>query len=393
MQSTLTDIGTIREAVQEQGFYYMEGAPPEFLDEVLAGLGTVIQTTDVSVKGEGARLVTSDQALDVHTDHYRADLITWHCVEQSDEGGVTVLVDAEVAYSTLSAGDQRALERIMLTEHRVFPDDPGSHPLVSVRNGRRKFYYSFWLVAEPQQAEEREALAAFRAALAQTPRRQIRLRPGDILVIDNGRMLHGRTAIGGNKQRLLKRFWIHAGPHATLRQQGDTMPTSTFVLPEPITPERISELVARGIDPNVAALDLSMVKMKLADPEEGKGWTPEQCEEAEVEYKRFLTLNLLYPRSIVPTTQMDTMWHYHILDTRAYHRDSERIFGGYFHHFPYFGMRGAEDEQNLANSFQNTGELYEKTFGEPIVRAGHSSCWHDCQSRCWHACSSKDKES
>lgn len=171
------------------------------------------------------------------------------------------------------------------------------------------------------------------------------------------------------------------------------MVTSTFTLPDPITPERISELVTRGIDPNVAALDLSMVKMKLADPEEGKGWSAEQCDDAEVEYKRFLTLNLLYPRSIVPTTVMDTMWHYHILDTRAYHRDSERIFGGYFHHFPYFGMRGAEDEQNLARSFENTSQLYEKTFGEPIVRAGHSSCWHDCQSRCWHACSSKDKES
>lgn len=139
MITTLPDIEVIRDAIRAQGFYHFQGAQPEVLDELLPALGLVIQTTDVTVKGDGARLVTSDQALDVHTDHYRADLIAWYCVEQSDEGGDTVLVDAEAAYSELAADHQRALERIILTEHKVFADDEGSHPLVSVRAGRRKF--------------------------------------------------------------------------------------------------------------------------------------------------------------------------------------------------------------------------------------------------------------
>ena len=55
--------------------------------------------------------------------------------------------------------------------------------------------------------------------------------------------------------------------------------------PEPITLERISYLInTKGIDPNIANLDLEMVKMKLMDTEEGLGWTAEQCEIAEVEY-------------------------------------------------------------------------------------------------------------
>jgi hypothetical protein len=42
------------------------------------------------------------------------------------------------------------------------------------------------------------------------------------------------------------------------------------------------------------------------DPLEGEGWTTGQCEEAEREYRRFLTLLLLYPdRPIVPTAVMD----------------------------------------------------------------------------------------
>ena len=66
--------------------------------------------------------------------------------------------------------------------------------------------------------------------------------------------------------------------------------------PEPITLERISYLInTKGIDPNIANLDLEMVKMKLMDTEEGLGWTAEQCEIAEVEYKRFLHLNKKFP--------------------------------------------------------------------------------------------------
>ncbi len=83
---------------------------------------------------------------------------------------------------------------------------------------------------------------------------------------------------------------------------------------------------------------------------------------------------------------MDTMWHYHILDTRAYVRDSERVFGGYFHHYPYFGLRGDEDARRLKATFETTKELYEREFGEPMARNRESDCWHDCEDRCWHAC-------
>jgi hypothetical protein len=81
------------------------------------------------------------------------------------------------------------------------------------------------------------------------------------------------------------------------------------------------------------------------------------------------------------------MWHYHILDTRAYHGDCQRVFGGYFHHFPYFGLRGDDDARRLQAAFAKTKALYEETFGEPLARNREADCWHDCQDRCWHACS------
>lgn len=168
---------------------------------------------------------------------------------------------------------------------------------------------------------------------------------------------------------------------------------SAFVVPAPISAERISRLINdKCIDPDIAAIDLEMVKMKMGLTDEGEGWTQEQCEDAEVEYKRFLHLNKKYLKAaIVPTNVIDTMWHYHILDTRSYHIDSEKVFGGYFHHFPYFGLRGEQDNQNLVNAFEKTKELYEKEFHEPMLKGQHRDCWHDCQGRCWHACSNEDK--
>ena len=173
------------------------------------------------------------------------------------------------------------------------------------------------------------------------------------------------------------------------------METTTKVVltkPAPISPERISWLInEKGIAPEIASIDLEMVKMKMSLPDEGEGWTPEICSDGEVEYKRFLHLNQKYfKRAIIPTDVIDTVWHYHILDTRAYHKDSEKVFGGYFHHFPYFGLRGDEDKQNLISSFEDTKVLYEKAFGEKMLRGEHRDCWHDCEGRCWHACSNED---
>ena len=168
---------------------------------------------------------------------------------------------------------------------------------------------------------------------------------------------------------------------------------SALIIPDPISGDRIATLAARGIDHDIAEIDLEMVKMKMSssEDEESAGWSKAQCEDGEIEYKRYLTLCRKFPHpdySVVPNKIMDTMWHYHILDTRAYVSDSERVFGGYFHHFPYFGLRGEDDKEQLKSSFQQTKSYYEKTFGEPMARGGASDCWHDCENRCWNACKS-----
>ena len=80
-----------------------------------------------------------------------------------------------------------------------------------------RIYYSvlfeptaFWLVNEDLSIKQQEAFDTFNEAVRFAQTIQLKLKPGECLVIDNRRMLHGRTALEDNSNRLLKRYWIGA---------------------------------------------------------------------------------------------------------------------------------------------------------------------------------------
>ncbi len=111
----------------------------------------------------------------------------------------------------------------------------------------------------------------------------------------------------------------------------------------------------------VASLDFSMIKRKLG---EEKGWSPEYQSEVEDLYRRFLALNIVYrDQKICPTGPIDEFWHAHILDTIAYEKDCQDLFGAYLHHFPYFGMRGPSDRADLETAFDQSRVLFIRHFG------------------------------
>jgi len=115
----------------------------------------------------------------------------------------------------------------------------------------------------------------------------------------------------------------------------------------------------------IEALDLTMVKIKLQDSDEGAGWSAVYCERVDVEYRRYLFLTGTYPElPIVP---------------------SKIVFGYFLHHYPYFGMRGPDDAAALGDAYDSTLELYELHFGMPPAdlwaRSGAARC-PNCGNRC-----------
>lgn len=130
-------------------------------------------------------------------------------------------------------------------------------------------------------------------------------------------------------------------------------------------------------------IDFTMVKLKIQDKEEGLGWTAQQCDDAEIEYKKFITLKRTYPnKDIVPNKMVDMFWHQHILDTKKYAEDCDIVFGYFMHHFPYFGMKDEQDMQNLIDAFDETKELYSFHFGKQYVGEAPKCTAPKCRTAC-----------
>ncbi len=116
----------------------------------------------------------------------------------------------------------------------------------------------------------------------------------------------------------------------------------------------------------VAAIDLGRIRAKVQGQ---RGWTEERTNQAVELYRRYLALLVLDPgqRLAPPSEDADEVWHAHILDTRAYHRDCESLFGVYLHHVPSYGT--PEEKVQMAACRERTELVFQTYFGTPAEKA------------------------
>jgi len=113
----------------------------------------------------------------------------------------------------------------------------------------------------------------------------------------------------------------------------------------------------------VQTLNLERITRKV---EHKLGWDAERANRAELQYRRYLALLLLYPEEQIapPSNDADEIWHGHILDTPAYQEDCEQLFGAFLHHVPSYGS--AEETVKMASAREQTEALYERHFGDSL---------------------------
>lgn len=191
--------------LNENGYCHIPNQNQNKLNLILKQLGNIINETDVIANPESKSLVTSDKFLDLHTDNHLAKYIIWFCHKQADKGGHSILCDAEAVYSKLNGTEREQLSKIHVYEHKLYPENRNSNPIVREIDGKRKFYYSFWLAREKYR--ELPVFKKWRELIQQAEHTKLRLEKDDILIIDNHRIFHGRTEIKGD--RFLKRYWLN----------------------------------------------------------------------------------------------------------------------------------------------------------------------------------------
>lgn len=230
--------------VARSGFARLVGAPnrPGEVERLIGAFGQVRETNygrmfDVRVKRDAANLADTDRGLAPHTDNpYRTSvpaLQALHCLEASDEGGETRLIDGLAAALRLRSSRPEAFELLWRTPVRFGWRDAATsldtcEPLISL-NGRggitaiRLNHRSFKAIdAEPEVRDAwREAYRALLGVINDAAfGYEFKLSAGEIMLFDNHRILHGRTAYAssGSGERHLQGAYAEAdGLYSTLR--------------------------------------------------------------------------------------------------------------------------------------------------------------------------------
>jgi alpha-ketoglutarate-dependent taurine dioxygenase len=204
-------------ATTTKGWTILRPQAREDLLAELAQLGPVIQTTEITPRANAKAALATDKEMQLHTDHPRARWISWECVRQSSEGGYSLLKDTKPALDVLTDAERDELRALSIRTHVVFFDDIDACPVLrNDGDGADWVYFTPWMT----DGQRSPAFRKFIQALEATPTLSVRLYPGESLLIDNGRMLHGRSALGGDKDRLLIRRWI-ASPFDTFGRERD----------------------------------------------------------------------------------------------------------------------------------------------------------------------------
>lgn len=113
-------------------------------------------------------------------------------------------------------------------------------------------------------------------------------------------------------------------------------------------------------------IDFSSIIGKMVQRD---GWLKSDALQVCALYRKYLFLRRKYSHQyqLPPTKEIDTLWHYHILDTKKYREDCDAIFGEYHDHYPYFGFDEYSDHVDLNKAFLDTQRLYSQEFdGEKI---------------------------
>lgn len=177
--------------------------------------------------GGKVMLSTTSTVFELHTDEaYRPDpcrYVFLHCWRPDPNGGgVSLLAASEIVFAGLEPWAAALSFRAKFQWRRfaapIFMDEPG-RPWPRVRFNMREIAGDE--IGEADAAAGARLLPDVFAAAASAAAVTLQLAAGDCLVLDNRRILHGRTGFAPGSGRLLKRVWVgppaRAGVEAALR--------------------------------------------------------------------------------------------------------------------------------------------------------------------------------
>jgi len=185
--------------------------------------GATVDSSGKQFLSSGARTLSPGQ-LRFHTD--RCDVVGLLCVRQASEGGVSKLASSATVYNEIlkRRPDLHALLCQPIARTRFGEEAGGEHvvynlPVFGVRDGKLTSHFSLTYIENAQMLPgvrklteaEHEALRML-LAVSEEQSFEMRFAPGDIQLLNNHVIYHGRTAFKDDastgQDRMLMRLWL-----------------------------------------------------------------------------------------------------------------------------------------------------------------------------------------
>ncbi|MBX3360103.1 MAG: TauD/TfdA family dioxygenase [Phycisphaeraceae bacterium] len=203
----------ILESVRSTGLCRLGPTTDAEYRALVGSLGRAWCETAVELRPDVRSYLCRPEPVPFHTDHPEADFIAWRCEQQDHTDGSQQLIDGWAALEACGRGVRDALTHVH-AEVKVRGDSPASRwPIVRASPHGDRLFYADWIKpieADPHSGMAFDALKAEIGRRTQSHVEEVRLSEGEVLIINNGRYLHGRKPLASDSQRRLRRFWITA---------------------------------------------------------------------------------------------------------------------------------------------------------------------------------------
>lgn len=186
-------------------------APWAFAERLLGVAPELVERQPIRPVTGGRSFASTQVFTPLHSDSQRYEgrspaVQIMVCARSAERGGESLLVDGWAALDRVAARDPALLRALFETPRRipfVFGDVYG--PTVGLRGGVLTLHHS------PMDTRDDPIAGAFQAHLDRVPRAELAVKTGEVMVVDNLRVLHGRNAFDdGTREFVRLLVWTRA---------------------------------------------------------------------------------------------------------------------------------------------------------------------------------------
>ncbi len=203
-------IQRIRDAIAGRGHVLLPAMGREEWTALIRRLGEILDTTRVELNPFVSTYLCQPGEVPLHSDHPDAELISWRCERPDPRGTPQLLCDSRAVVDALDVETRQVLMRTRVSARYRGDGVAKSCPVLKDTTDGLRLFFAPWLEPDTGDPVVRDAWRRLAEAVESSRGTSSRVAPGsgEVLVIDNGRMLHGRPALAPGSPRCLQRAWL-----------------------------------------------------------------------------------------------------------------------------------------------------------------------------------------